>query len=525
MKLFNQIQNSKPKLNKFDLSHERKFSCNMGKMIPIMVQEVVPGDKFRVKTEILMRVAPMLAPVMHRVNVRTDYFFVPNRTIWNEWEDFITGGRLGTSLPVFPNLEINTTLLAAGYAENGTLLDYLGLPTTVELSASPNGTLTVSSLPFRAYQRIYNEYFRDPTLTPEVQLPEGSGNDNILAGGLMTLRTSCWEKDYFTSALPFAQRGGDVILPILGDSTDITYKPQSEIFKTSDGTTIPNNEKLGSGNLDPHLWSGDPVPADGQQVRIENIDGFSFDAADLTINVLRRAIKLQEWLEKNARGGYRYIEQIFSHFGVISSDARLQRPEYLGGGKNPMVISEVLSTFQADDGAIPQGNMAGHGIAVGNTHGFNKRFEEHGYVIGIMRVLPRTAYQDGVPRHWQRFDKLDHYWPEFAHLGEQEVRDKELFWSYEAVDSQEGTFGYQSRYSDYKFMHSSVHGDFKGNLAYWHMGRIFGAAPVLNTAFVEADPTHRIFPVTDPDVDKLYVQLYHRIDALRPMPYFGTPSI
>jgi len=524
--LFNTVPFSKPKLNKFNLSHERKFSMNMGDMIPVMCQEVIPGDKFRVQASVMMRMAPMLAPIMHRVNFKIDNFFVPTRIIWNEWEDFITGGKMGTSAPVSPYIESTQELHDLSLFLHGSLVDYMGLPTTnVIETQSLNGKLRFSALPFRAYQLIYNEYYRDETLSTEVPFSRGSGDQAADAVELLQIRRSAWKKDYFTSCLPFAQRGGDVSLPIQGDSTDVTYKDQSLIKKTSDGSNVPNNEKLGSGNLDPQLRAGDPTPASGQQVRIENIDSFSFDATDLTINVLRRAIALQTWLEKNARGGYRYIEQMFSHFGVVSSDARLQRPEYLSGSSNPIVVSEVLSTFQEIDGEIPQGNMAGHGIGVGNAADFNKRFEEHGVIISILRVLPEPAYMNGVPRMYQRNDKLDYYWPEFAHLGEQEVKRRELLWHYANMGTQDATFGYQSRYAEYKYAPSTVHGDMKSTLKYWHMARDFGMSiPELDDFFIKCDPTHRIFNVDDPAVHKLYVLLYNKVDALRPMPYFGTPS-
>lgn len=510
-KLFDKVRLTKPKLNKFDLSHERKFSCNMGSLIPIMITDVVPGDNFRVNSEIMMRLAPMLAPIMHRVNVFTHYFFVPNRLVWDEWEDFITGGRLGTSSPVAPQLNVGHDEYQI-YGAKGMLPDYFGIPTYEGGAASTN--YNVSALPFRAYQLIYNEYYRDQNLTEPIVVDKSSGLSpltDVAYAALLTLRKRAWEKDYFTSALPFAQRGGEVSVPVDGE---VTYKDVSEVIDSFTGLPAATGDILND--------SGD-MKVGAADSRLENIESLS--SVSVTINLLRRAVKLQEWLEKNARGGARYVEQVLSHFGVVSSDARLQRPEYLGGGKNPVVISEVLSTFQADGGEIPQGSMAGHGISVGNTNGFRRRFEEHGYIIGIMSVLPRTTYQQGVPRHLRRFDKFDYFWPEFAHLGEQEVMNREVYQDMFSADPNVGVFGYQSRYCDYKYMQDSVHGDMRDELAYWHMSRIFGSAPALNQEFIEADPTHRIFAVTDPAIHKLYVQLYNHVDALRPMPYFGTPSL
>lgn len=472
----------------------------MGDLVPIYLQEVVPGDKFQVNTEMLMRFAPMVAPVMHRMNVYTHYFFVPNRLVFNGWEDFITGGDDGLDATVFPEMWIyNLTVQHFG---NGTLADYLGVPTP---PAEITNTIKVSALPFRAYQLIYNEYYRDQNLQDKVALTKDSVVTGPEFAAITALRKRAWEKDYLTSALPFAQRGGEVSIP-----STVNYKDAAQFQFTTQPTA---NQAI-------QVQAGtNPTPlkaVDGNVItEIDNID-----SVDITVNDLRRAKKLQEWLEKNARAGSRYIEQILSHFGVMSSDARLQRPEYLGGGKTPVTISEVLSTVET--ATVPQGNMAGHGIAVGNSNRFRRGFEEHGYIFGIMSVLPRTAYQQGVPRMLSKIDKFDYYWPEFANLGEQEVLNKEVYANF-VSGNPEGTFGYQSRYAEYKFGQSSVHGDFKGNLSHWHMGRIFSSQPALNGSFVTSDPTHRIFAVTEPSTHKLYAQIYNEVKAIRPMPVFGTP--
>lgn len=507
-KLFDSIRVGRPKLNKFDLSHERKMGIEMGQLIPILVQEIVPGDRFRVQSEILCRFAPLLSPMMHRVNVRTEFFFVPNRLVWDEWEDFITGGVDGEAEPVAPFYKTSTT---EERFPPGGFPDFMGLP-LVPAMAAP---LNISVLPFRAAALIWNEYYRDQTLHDPIEFSKASGEMNETEWDKISQHLPrCWEKDYFTSALPFAQRGGEVLMPIEGTGT-VTYKNPA-IFLQAGGTP-----PIVAGDLQ-HDNTGQVYGEGGLTGTFDNIDDVTLVNGSTTINELRRAIKLQEWLEKNARGGARYIEQILSHFGVVSSDARLQRPEYLGGGRTPVVISEVLSTFESDGGDIPQGNMAGHGISVGNQNGFSRRFEEHGFVIGFMSVLPRTAYQQGLNRMFTRFDKLDYYWPEFAHLGEQEVKNKELFVANDAQN--EVTFGYQSRYCDYKYKESTVHGSFKDSLNFWHMGRIFAGRPELDAAFVESNPTTRVFAVPAAD-EHLYVQIYNRIDALRPMPYFGTPSI
>lgn len=515
MKIFNQLQRTRIPRNKFDLSHERKLSANMGKLIPIMVEEVVPGDTIRAKSEILLRLAPMLAPMMHRVNVYTHYFFVPNRLVWSEWEDFITGGRLGVTAPAIPTATMSNTY--SSNFQKGTLADYMGLP---EYKNSTTN-LAISVLPFRAYQLIYNEYYRDQVLEAPIDFLKTSGAIAPTEyAKLFTLRDRAWEKDYLTSARPNAQLGSEVTSPI---NTTVNYLGVSQ-FKTSAGATPTANTLIGSdGSSGQNLRVNKPAAGSiGTDGRIENISSVN---STLNINDLRRSVRLQEWLEKNARAGARYIEQILSHFGVMSSDARLQRPEYLGGGMSPVMISEVLQTAEDPAGlGNPLATMAGHGISVGDTNQFTRKFEEHGYVIGIMSVLPRTAYQQGVPRHFTRQDKLDYYWPEFSQIGEQAIKNKEVFFDGSAGNPDD-TWGYQSRYAEYKFSPSTVHGDFRDNLNFWHMGRIFTALPPLNDAFVRANPTTRVFAVEDPAIHKLWVQVYNKVDALRPMPYFGTPTI
>lgn len=538
MGIFNSVAMNKPKRNKFDLSHERKMSMKMGKLYPMLVQEVVPGDSFRVKSEVMLRLAPMLAPIMHRVNVYTHFFFVPNRLIWDEWEDFITGGRTGNSEPVFPTIEVNS-VNDEHYFKDKSLADYLGC-SVLEEGQDANAPYDVSALPFRAYQMIYNEYYRDQNIESEVDFPITSGpQDGTAQAALTVIRNRAWEKDYFTSALPWPQRGGESTLPLTGNAPiEFVVPPLDDRYmqvKTSAG--IPDS------NMSPYTIRTSAINGeDGVVTRQGNADSpIVFDnsnylEADLsgvsavTINNLRKAIKLQEWLEKSARGGSRYIEQIYSHFGVRSSDARLQRPEYLGGGRSPIVISEVLQTAvqegtPAPEDYSPVGDMYGHGSSISGNHRFKRSFEEHGFVMGIISVMPKSAYQDGLSRFWRKFNKFDYYWPSFAHLGEQEVLNSELWCKYNSIDEPDEVFGYQQRYAEYKYVPSTVHGDFRNQLDYWHMGRKFDSQPNLNKQFIQEDPTSRIFNVTDSEVDTLWVQIYHKVDALRPMPYFSIPSI
>lgn len=508
MNPFQLVAGKKVRRNKFDLSQEKKLSLKMGKLYPILCEEVLPGDSFRVNSESLLRFAPMIAPVMHRMNVYIHYFFVPNRLIWDNWENFITGGRNGDQLPDMPYITIQQATI--NNFQKGTVSDYLGLP-TFKLTDTITEPVQVSSLPFRAYVKIFNEYYRDPNLQGALPVGEAiDGNNNGEIGTLTLIRQRAWEKDYFTSALPWSQRGAEVELGLQQNFANPQYVYDQDGQKV---TNYISGEGLFAGNSTGQLYHA-PVTGGANDEPVS----IGIDNVGININDLRKSVRLQEWLERTARGGYRYVEQILSHFGVKSSDARLQRPEYLGGGRQPVVISEVLNTA---GGETPQGQMSGHGISVGSEFGFKKYFEEHGFVMGIMSVIPKTSYQQGIHRSFKRFDKFDFYFPEFANLGEQEILDMELF--FDGSKSGRTTFGYQSRYAEYKYGKSTVHGDFRDDLSFYHMGRIFTSEPSLNSSFTSADPTTRIFAVESGD--NLYANIYHNISAVRPMPYFSNPIL
>lgn len=502
MSIFSKIKAYRPNRTLFDLSHERKMTLKIGMLYPTFVQEVVPGDTFKVNSEIFLRMAPMLAPVMHRVNCYLHFFFVPNRLIWNDFKEFITGGDDGLSAPVHPYMILENANKES-FAE-GELADFLGVP-SVDPATTVTSNLTFSALPFRAYQLIYNEFYRDQNLESEVGIQKTSGQDSSTDIGL---RRRCWEKDYFTSALPWPQRGSEVDVPF-----DPVYKDTSDIVRTSDGGTFPNDTNLET--------LGTALTGDAVAARVENLES----SAGVTVNDLRTAVRLQEFLEKMARGGSRYIEQIASMFGVRSSDARLQRPEFLGGGRAPVVYSEVLQSVGSLDEGIEGvlGTMGGHGVSVGRSNSFKKFFEEHGFVMGIMSIVPKPAYQQGVPRMLTRTSKFDYFWPVLANLGEQEIKNKELYYDPEGSDNDD-IFAYQSRYAEYKYAPNTVHGEFKSDLNFWHLGRIFNSRPNLNGEFVRIYHDNREFAVQD-GTDQVYCQVYNKVKAKRPMPFFGTPRL
>jgi len=506
--LFNSVKMTKPQKNVFDLTHDVKLSANMGNLTPILTMECVPGDKVDLSCESMIRFAPMVAPVMHRMDVTMHYFFVPNRILWDNWEKFITNANSGIvspTIPMFGAWNSNATLLAAQSLKTA---DYLGVP-----PIPVTGTTTaINALPFAAYQCIYNEYYRDQNLIAPVdyKLIDGNNDTGIARlAELTTLRNRAWEHDYFTASLPFAQKGPAVDIPLGSVSGEAAvYANNPTNGTTIDGTPYDIPMDNNSSSLS--------IPANALFASAE-----SMEVQPTTINELRRAFRLQEWLEKNARGGTRYIENILAHFGVKSSDARLQRPEYITGVKSPVVVSEVLQSGQSD--TTPQGNMAGHGISVSSGRTGSYYCEEHGYIIGIMSVMPKTAYQQGIPKTFLKNDPLEYFWPSFAHIGEQEVTKNEL---YAYTSNANDTFGYVPRYAEYKYMPSRVAGDFRTTLDYWHLGRIFDTEPELNQDFIECTPeaTSRIFAVEDPEAQKLYCHVLNKIKAVRPMPKYGTPT-
>ena len=514
---FNTISANRLKRAAHDLSHSRKFTMNMGDLVPVMCQDVIPGDSFQLKHEALVRIMPMLAPIYHNVNVYMHYFFVPYRLVWDEWEDFITGGKNGTANPVFPRFYATTENWSKNGLGAGSLADYLGFPS----KQVPSGNSSISEsnafsqLPFRAYHTIYNEYYRDQNLEDEIQIdtvsgikPISYGNANQWNHQWSKLRKRAWEKDYFTSALPNTQRGTPMSIPVQGDAAVYAdTNGQKRYLEIGDSFLANTNPNLGIKGTGLMPVTGNEIFAD-----LTNV-------STATINELRQAFQIQRWLERSARSGARYTEVLQSFFGVRPRDSRLQRPEFLGGGKMPLSISEVLQTSETSN--TPLGEFAGHGISYGSTVKFRKFFEEHGLIIGIMSVLPRTAYCQGMPKLFTKFDKYDYFWQEFAHLGEQEIKNEEIYFDPYASDNKD-TFGYTARYNEYRYIPDTVHGSMLDSLSYWHMARMFPSRPALNAAFIKADPTNRIFPVQDA-THKLIIQTHAQLKAIRPVPKYGDP--
>lgn len=541
--IFTTVDVPNVKRSRFDLSHEIKGTYRFGKLHPIGAWEVLPKDSFSVSSEVFLRFQPMLAPIMHQVDVYVHWWFVPNRLIYEDWENFITGGpdgNWGSKADVqlnplhCPPYYLTSSIGSAysTYCVKKTLWDYLGLPPLKNTPNSANA-LKISALPFRAYAKIYNEWYRDENLVPEIPIPLGGGNvttSEFNNGLLSVLRTRAWEKDYFTSALPFAYKGKAMELTLSSTNAPIVFNGspgnQQEITPTgassaigarADGTLIDVNT-----NQPVNILPNGTLEANLSNINIA------------TINEMRTAFQVQKFLERNARAGNRYVENLLAHFGVRSSDARLQRPEYLGGGKANVIISESLqqSSFKEDangDIISPQGNMSGHAIAVGKSNRFKAFFEEHGWVIGLMSIMPRTSYQQGVSRQWTRQDKYDYAWPLFAHLGEQEVYNYEIFNAGRTTDNPYGTFGYQGRYNEYRYFPSKVVGDLRDDFSFWHMGRIFSNTPSLNQDFIECKDAslNSIFPVVkgEENDDKIIADIYHSVVASRPLPFRPDPGL
>lgn len=492
------------KRSKFSLSHYKLFSSDMGELIPCGLTEVLAGDTVQQATSALIRCSPLLAPVMHPVHVRIHHWFVPHRLVWDDWEDFITGGPDGMDTSVFPTI----TFGGGTGAAVGSLADYLGVPPLVN-------NLECSALPFRGYAMIWNEWYRDQDLQAELVIDTTSGPDTTTN---TVLQNVGWEKDYFTSSRPWEQKGPAITIP-LGTSAPVipTGTNPNKLRIAATGAGIGADGAVGgltaSNNFVRYSSGNPPIQLDPNGALVADLSG----ASAVTVNILREAMALQRYEEARARYGSRYVEYL-RYLGVRSSDARLQRPEYLGGGRQTVQFSEVLQTAEGTD---PVGALKGHGLAAMRSNRYRKFFEEHGYVFSFMSVKPKTMYAQGLARHWNRRVKEDYWQKELQHIGQQEVLNKEL---YAAHASPNGTFGFQDRYDEYRRTESSIGGEFRTtDLNFWHMARIFGSSPALNADFVKSVPTERTFAV--PSKDVLWIMANHSIQARRMVASTGTSFI
>ena len=490
--VFHNTAGLRPGKSVFNLSYEKKFDCDMGQLIPVLCEEMVPGDVFKMGNQVVIRFQPLVAPILHEINAYIHYFFVPNRLLMDDWETFISGGVSGDETPPLPVWKPVSN-------SKHTLWDYFGFPVDVD----PTGSYPLS-FGKRAYNLIYNEYYRDQNLQDEIDLD----SEAVLY--------RAWEKDYFTSSLPWQQRGTAPALPISGYT--------SAEWDVSDFIESKNNRYItsqgGSGKIGVVNVSESEDLVRARAMFNNNTVDFS-DAATFDVSDLRLAFQVQKWMERNARAGVRYTEFLQAHFGVSPRDERLQRPEYVGGSKSPVIVSEVLQTSSTDD-TSPQGNLAGHGITADTSRVGNYRATEFGWIVGIMSVMPRPTYSQGIDRQYLRRNKYDFFFPEFVHLSEQAIETVEVYAT--SSDSENRSiFGYQGRYDEMRYKRSMVCGNMRDTLDYWHLGRKFDSTPLLNESFIKCVPSKRIFAVQN--VPGLIVNVANLITAIRPLPVIADPGL
>lgn len=513
--IFSRSPDVKIQRSVFNRSHGVKTTFNAGYLVPILVDEVLPGDSYHVKLTAFARLATPIYPIMDNLYLESFFFFVPNRLIWNNWEKF--NGAQDNPGDSTSFLVPTMTAPVGGYAEQS-LQDYMGIPTK-------RAGLVHDSLHTRAYNLIWNTWFRDENLQNSVTVDKGDGPDTP-ANYVLLQRGK--RHDYFTSCLPFLQKGTAVAIPLTGNApvTGIGFGTLSPglapggTFTETGGGTLSYPFVVGNYSGADAVIRGNRLAAPVTPQVFANLAAVT--AA--TVNDLRQAFQIQKLYERDARGGTRYTEIIRAHFQVISPDARLQRPEYLGGGHSAVNIHPVAQTSPTA-GANAQGDLAAFGTSVVSGHGFSKSFTEHGVIIGLICARADLNYQQGLNRMWSRRTRLDFFWPEFAHLGEQAVLNKEIYADNSANDAL--VFGYQERFAEYRYKPSMVTGKFRSNattpLDAWHLAQDFGAVPALNSTFiVENPPMTRIKAViTEPD---FLLDSFFSMKCARPMPTYSVPG-
>uniref|UniRef100_A0AAU8AXV9 Major capsid protein n=1 Tax=Dulem virus 122 TaxID=3145599 RepID=A0AAU8AXV9_9VIRU len=527
--------------SRFDRSSSIKLSFNVGDVIPFYVDEVLPGDTFNVDTSKVVRMPTLITPMMDNLYLDTYFFFVPNRLVWSHWKEFNGENTQSAWIPTTEYEVPQITSPASTGWTVGTIADYMGIPTGV-----PN--LSVNALPLRAYALIMNEWFRDQNLTDPLNIPVddttvagvNTGNyiSDVAKGGL-PFKASKYH-DYFTSCLPAPQKGPDVTIPVatLGDMpvyarSQLVPNPGSETIKinpvTSSGGSPVTVDQL---SLSRQYLSVNGISAlDGNNVAVTPTNLWavgSGDAAAATINQLRMAFQIQKLYEKDARGGTRYIEILKAHFGVTSPDARLQRPEYLGGNRIPININQIVQQSQTTEQS-PQGTPVGLSVTSDTHSDFTKSFVEHGFVIGLMVARYDHTYQQGLERFWSRKDRFDYYWPVFANIGEQAVLNKEIYAQGNSTDDE--VFGYQEAWADYRYKPNRVAGEMRSQYAQsldvWHLADDYSQLPKLSDSWIREDKANvdRVIAVTSAVSHQLFADVYVQNRTTRPMPMYSIPGL
>jgi hypothetical protein len=505
----------------FNMDHTHKTTFDAGWLIPVLIEEVLPGDRFNVSMTAFARLATPIFPVMDNLHLDSFFFFVPNRLVWTNWVKFMgeQDNPADSISYVVPTMPIGSSTAV------GSLADYMGIPVIGQLT----NIISVNALPFRAYNLIYNEWFRDQNLINSAVVDVDDGPD-VLSDYVLRRRGK--RPDYFTTCLPWPQKGGTAVSLPLGTTAPIKSDGTTFTMRSATGGMTPlqalaganspviTTSASGGGQLN---WGASGASTTGLYADLST-------ATAATINQLRQAFQIQRLLERDARGGTRYTEIVKSHFGVNSPDSRLQRPEYLGGGSVPMVLTPIAqqSATGVTGGSTPLGNLAAIGTTVARN-GFSASFVEHGYVIGLVSVRADLTYQQGLRKHWSRSTRYDYYFPAFAMLGEQAVATREIYCTGTATDST--VFGYQERWSEYRHSPNRISGLFRstsaGTLDPWHLAQRFTAAPVLNTAFIEdTPPLSRVLAVgAGANGAQIIFDSVFNIKAARPLPLFSVPGM
>lgn len=552
---FSMMPNASISRSKMNRDSTVKTSFNVGSIVPFYLDEVLPGDTFKVKTSKVIRMQPMVTAPMDNLYIDTYYFFVPNRLVWSHWKEFNGENTQSAWIPQNTYAIPQVTSPSGGWTQ-GTIADYFGLPIGVD-------DISVNALPFRAYALIMNEWFRDQNLMDPLNIPigdatvvgsNGSTYVSDVAKGGMPYPASRYH-DYFSSALPAPQKGPDVTIPIANTAdmpvvTKNTYMSESEagnvpltgrLYNGSTINTSGNGFTLGVGShtINKGREVGTASTASGNTYVFvpDNLYAkFSGNAVSASINQLRFAFQLQKLYEKDARGGTRYTEIIRSHFGVVSPDARLQRPEYLGGNRVPITITQVLQ--QSETATTPQGNVSGVSLTSDVNYDFTKSFTEHGYIIGLMVARYDHTYQQGIERLWSRMTRFDFYWPVFANIGEQAIKNKEIYaQGSSAVNPSSGVayddevFGYQEAWSEYRYKPSKVTGQMRsaatGTLDSWHFADDYASMPYLSEGWMRESPDNidRVMVVAHSVSDQMFADIYTKVETTRPLPVYSIPGL